>query len=367
MSFLNYTYRLYPTKKECIKINQIITLYKKICDRCFKYGILYFEKYKDYPSFKILYDLCNMKCSKEYDVIVKNSEIIKAAIYDVLKKYDSLKKGKTNDKHQEWQNREYFTFIAPYYEEILRFEKNRLIYSNVLDSKVKIYRNINGVINKMTIIKQGDKYYLIVLVRKNDIKPSETIKKIIGIDVGVHHFLTMSNSNIIDKDLEYKKDELRLKRLRRVMIKKIKGGSNWKKIVNKIGKLERKIRKRREDFLHKISKKLIEKYDLICTENLKVEKFIRRGKSYGKIWSDISFYKLTKMFEYKAKLYGKKYIKVSQFFPSSQLCSNCGFRNYELKNLSIRNWKCPVCLKEHDRDINAAKNIANQGLKILKV
>lgn len=93
----------------------------------------------------------------------------------------------------------------------------------------------------------------------------------------------MSNGNIIDKDLEYKKDELRLKRLRRVMSKKIKGGSNWKKIVNKIGKLERKIRKRREDFLHKISKKLIEKYDLICTENLKVEKFIRRGKSYGKI------------------------------------------------------------------------------------
>lgn len=86
------------------------------------------------------------------------------------------------------------------------------------------------------------------------------------------------------------------------MSKKIKGGSNWKKIVNKIGKLERKIRKRREDFLHKISKKLIEKYDLICTENLKVENFIRRGKSYGKIWSDISFYKLTKMFEYKAKL-----------------------------------------------------------------
>lgn len=165
----------------------------------------------------------------------------------------------------------------------------------------------------------------------------------------------MSNGNIIDKDLEYKKDELRLKRLRRVMSKKNKGGSNWKKIVNKIGKLERKIRKRREDFLHKISKKLIEKYDLICTENLKVENFIRRGKSYGKIWSDISFYKLTKMFEYKAKLYGKKYIKVSQFFPSSQLCSNCGFRNYELKNLSIRNWKCPVCLKEHDRDINAAK------------
>lgn len=94
MSFLNYTYRLYPTKKECIKINQIITLYKKICDRCFKYGILYFEKYKDYPSLKILYDLCNMKCSKEYDVIVKNSEIIKAAIYDVLKVYDSLKKVK---------------------------------------------------------------------------------------------------------------------------------------------------------------------------------------------------------------------------------------------------------------------------------
>ena len=209
MSFLNYTYRLYPTKKECIKINQIITLYKKICDRCFKYGILYFEKYKDYPSFKILYDLCNMKCSKEYDVIVKNYEIIKAAIYDVLKKYDSLKKGKTNDKYQEWQNSEYFTFIAPCYDEILRFEKNRLIYSNVLVSKVKIHRNINGVINKMTIIKQGDKYYLIVLVRKNDIKPNEIIKNIIGLDVG---FLTMSNGNIIDKDMEYKKDEMRLKR-----------------------------------------------------------------------------------------------------------------------------------------------------------
>lgn len=99
-------------------------------------------------------------------------------------------------------------------------KKNRLIYSNVLVSKVKIHRNINGVINKMTIIKQGDKYYLIVLVRKNDIKPCEIIKKVIGLDVGVHHFLTMSNGNIIDKDLEYKKDELRLKKLRRVMSKK---------------------------------------------------------------------------------------------------------------------------------------------------
>ena len=114
--------------------------------------------------------------------------------------------------------------------------------------------------------------------------------------------------------------------------------------------------------LHKISHEIISENQVIVSENLQIQNMVK-DHHLAKAISDVSWYELTRQLEYKAKWNGRKYIKIDTFYASSQLCSVCGYKNTEIKDLSIREWSCPVCGAKHDRDINAAKNILAEGLR----
>ena len=116
--------------------------------------------------------------------------------------------------------------------------------------------------------------------------------------------------------------------------------------------------------MQKLTTNLIKKYDVICIEDLKPSNMIKNHELSNAI-SDASFYEFRRELEYKAKWYGRKIIVINKFFPSSQICSCCGAQNNVLKDLTIRSWICPSCLMEHDRDINASKNILAEGLRML--
>ena len=120
----------------------------------------------------------------------------------------------------------------------------------------------------------------------------------------------------------------------------------------------------RTDYLNKLSTELIRNYDIICLETLQVKNMIKNHNLALSI-SDVSWAEFVRKLEYKANWYGKTIIKINRFYPSSQVCSNCGYINKEIKNLTIREWICPKCKANHDRDINAAKNILKKGLSIL--
>lgn len=132
----------------------------------------------------------------------------------------------------------------------------------------------------------------------------------------------------------------------------------------KLAKFHEHIANIRKDFLHKLSTQLIKNYDIICVEDLCFKAFMKTNKV--KSYQDISQSEFVKQLEYKAEWYGKTISKINKFYPSTQLCSECGYKNPALKDTSIREYDCPECGTHHDRDINVAINILNEGLRILE-
>ena len=231
--------------------------------------------------------------------------------------------------------------------------------------KIKMHRKFDGVIKTVTVSKEcDDTYYVSILVEENiEAKPKS--KNSVGIDLGIKSYIVDSNDKRIDNPKHLSRSLLKLAIEQRKLSHMKKGGKNRNKQRIKVARLHRRIRNQRNDFLQKLSSKYINENQVIVLEDLNIKQ-MEQDSRLSRLIVDASWSKFVSMLEYKGNWYGRDIIKVPTYYPSSQLCSCCGYQNKEIKDLSIREWVCPKCGATHSRDHNASINILNKGLDILK-
>ena len=238
--------------------------------------------------------------------------------------------------------------------------------------RIKLHRQPKGMIKSATISRHSSGKYYISLLCKEEISELPKTNSAIGIDLGITDFAIFSDGQKIDNHKFTSKMEKKLKReqrklSRRALLAKKKGiplseAKNYQKQKRKVARLHEKVMNQRTDFLNKLSTEIIKNHDIICIEDLNVKGMLRNHKLARSI-SDVSWSSFVAKLQYKADWYGREIIKVSQWFPSSQICSECGHKDGK-KPLDIREWTCPICHTHHDRDINASINILIEGLRI---
>ncbi len=231
----------------------------------------------------------------------------------------------------------------------------------------KISKRLEGELKSVTVSKApSDKYYVSCLYDDGKCLPEKSSQgKAIGIDMGLTHYAITSEGSKHGNPKYYRKYENKLGKQQRRLSKKVKGSKNRYKARVKVAKVQEKISRCREDFLHKLSRKLVDENQVICVENLAVKNMVKNHK-LAKSISDASWGMFCTMLKYKAEWAGKTYIEVGRFYPSSKTCNNC-LHQVDKLPLDIRQWQCPSCKAVQDRDINASRNIRDEGLRILGV
>ena len=239
--------------------------------------------------------------------------------------------------------------------------------------RVKAHRQIKGIIKSATISMTPTGAYYVSILCETEIAPLPKANSSVGIDLGLSDFAILSTGEKIGNEHFLKQLSEKLAKEQKILSRralaakkagrKLSESKNYQKQRVKVARIYEKIANMRKDFLHKLSTYLVKNHDILCIENLSSKNLMKNPK-LAKAISDVSWSEFVRMLEYKADWYEKQVSKISRWYPSSQLCSNCGF-NSGKKPLSVRDWICENCGSHHDRDINASINILNEGLRLV--
>jgi putative transposase len=363
--------RLYLNNEQIIYTNKLFGTNRFIYNNLLSYKINEYKENKKSITFSELgKKLTNLKTEYEW-IKESHSKVLQQSIIDMDNAYQSFfKKGKGFPKFKSKHNKQSCRFPI---DAIGKIKGNVInIIKPLSNIHFKCSRSDESYLNKnKKLIKSATlsktktgKYYLSILIDKDNKVLEKPKNESIGIDLGIKDFIVTSEKTRYDNIKIKRNNKKKLKKLNQRLSKKQKGSKNKEKARIKLAKFHEKLNNQKEHYLHNIANSLINDNQVIVMEDLNV-KGMMKNHNLAKSIQELSLNRFKNIMEYKIKWYGRELIFVDRFFPSSKLCSCCGTKNNELL-LKDREWECSSCGTIHDRDYNASINILNEGLKLYK-
>jgi len=354
-----FKYRIYPNKEQRETLARHFGCVRFVYNYFLRQRIDYYAENKDNEKRSLNYHdtalaLTQLKKNPEFEWLKDiNSQSLQQALRDLDVAYNNFfNKRAAFPKFKKKRNKQ--SFSIPQHWSI---NGKHIDIPKCKGIEIVLHRPIEGVQKSVTIsMTPSGKYYASILCEVDIPDPVYTGSEV-GLDYGIKSFLTTSNAEIVEPPKFLQKAEKRLKRLQRRTSRKQKGSANRYKATQKLAQQYEKVANQRQDFLHKTSKKLVSENQAIHIESLAISNMVK-NHCLAKSISDSGWNSFVNMLKYKGMWYGCHINEIDRFFPSSKRCHICGYINESL-TLNIREWQCPECKTNHDRDLNAAINILN--------
>ena len=369
--------RLYPNKQQEQTLNKVLGCYR------FVYNHMLARKQEAYKTDKTKlglnelskYFYNELRKDEQYAWLKEqNTQVMSQSIRQMLTAYDNFfkhKKGFPKFKSKKDKQSALFpltaiskcnTFETRHITLVKQLKNIKFRCSDLYHKRLQKYKDD---IKSATLSKtKSGNFFLSILM---DIPQNEFVKfkktnKEVGIDLGIKDFVITSDGKKFENKHFFKTDEQKLKKLQRQLSKKRNGSNNFHKQCKRIANAFEHITNKKENYIHYVVNELLSSYDIIYMEDLTVNGMLK-NHHIAKAIQDVGFFKFKEILKSKANANDKQVVLIDKFYPSSKTCFCCGYKNKGLK-LSDRHWQCPHCGEQHDRDLNAAKNILREGKRI---
>ncbi len=360
-----YKFRIYPNDEQKILFAKTFGCVRFIYNKMLSHKIKYYEETKQQLNNTPAQYKAEFEWLKEVDSLaLANAQMnLQKAYHNFFRSpktgFPKFKSKHRNRNSYTTNNQKGSVSIENGYMKLpkiglVRLKQHRLIPSDYKLKSVTVSQTPSG------------KYHASVLFEYENQIQEQTTQTFLGLDFSMYELYKDSDGNEPQYPRYYRQSEKKLKKEQRTLSLMQKGSKNREKQRIKVARLHEKIANQRKDFLHKQSRQIADIYDCVCIENLDM-KAMSQCLSFGKSVSDNGWGMFVTYLKYKLEEQGKRLVKVDKFFASSQICNICGYKNMATKNLAVRAWNCPGCGTHHDRDINAAINIRNEGMRLVTV